>query len=113
MLVAGDDAGRKPRVMELIAKLGFEAVDANPLKNVRLLEARPRTRLYLRAGEHEVIRAISAIARVDNREKDFRFEYHELLPKSTKLNCPVSVFAVSRENMRRLSKDLGLPLEEC
>src|SRR5262245_31626458 len=38
MLVAGDDAGRKPRVMELIAKLGFEAVDAGPLKNARLLE---------------------------------------------------------------------------
>jgi predicted dinucleotide-binding enzyme len=38
MLVAGDDAGRKPRVMELVGKLGFEAVDAGPLKNARLLE---------------------------------------------------------------------------
>src|SRR5438105_12930769 len=38
MLVAGDDAGRKPKVMELVGKLGFEAVDAGPLKNARLLE---------------------------------------------------------------------------
>jgi len=35
MLVAGDDAGR---VMELVGKLGFEPVDAGPLKNARLLE---------------------------------------------------------------------------
>jgi predicted dinucleotide-binding enzyme len=38
MLVAGDDAARKPRVMELVGKLGFEPVDAGPLKNARLLE---------------------------------------------------------------------------
>jgi predicted dinucleotide-binding enzyme len=38
MLVAGDDAGSKLRVMELVGKLGFEAVDAGPLKNARLLE---------------------------------------------------------------------------
>ena len=38
MLVAGDDAGKKPQVMELIGKLGFEPVDAVPLKNARLLE---------------------------------------------------------------------------
>jgi predicted dinucleotide-binding enzyme len=38
MLVAGDDAGRKPVVIELVGKLGFEAVDAGPLKNARLLE---------------------------------------------------------------------------
>jgi 8-hydroxy-5-deazaflavin:NADPH oxidoreductase len=38
MLVAGDDAGRKPKVMELVGKLGFEAVDAGPLRNARLLE---------------------------------------------------------------------------
>jgi 8-hydroxy-5-deazaflavin:NADPH oxidoreductase len=34
MLVAGDDANRKPAVMELVAK----AVDVGPLKNARLLE---------------------------------------------------------------------------
>jgi predicted dinucleotide-binding enzyme len=38
MLVAGDDAGRKPGVMDLVGKLGFEPVDAGPLKNARLLE---------------------------------------------------------------------------
>jgi 8-hydroxy-5-deazaflavin:NADPH oxidoreductase len=38
MPVAGDDAGSKLRVMELVGKLGFEAVDAGPLKNARLLE---------------------------------------------------------------------------
>jgi predicted dinucleotide-binding enzyme len=38
MLVAGDDAGRKPVVMELVSKLGFESVDAGPLKNARLVE---------------------------------------------------------------------------
>ena len=38
MLVAGDDASSKLRVMELVGELGFEAVDAGPLKNARLLE---------------------------------------------------------------------------
>ena len=31
-------AKRKPMVMELVGKLGFDAVDAGPLKNARLLE---------------------------------------------------------------------------
>jgi predicted dinucleotide-binding enzyme len=39
MFVAGDDAARKPAVLSLIADLGFEAVDAGPLSNARLLEA--------------------------------------------------------------------------
>jgi predicted dinucleotide-binding enzyme len=39
MFVAGDDAGRKPEAMMLVADLGFEAVDAGPLVNSRLLEA--------------------------------------------------------------------------
>jgi 8-hydroxy-5-deazaflavin:NADPH oxidoreductase len=38
MLVAGDDAARKAVVMELVGILGFEPVDAGPLKNARLLE---------------------------------------------------------------------------
>jgi 8-hydroxy-5-deazaflavin:NADPH oxidoreductase len=38
MLVAGDDAARKVVVMELVGMLGFEPVDAGPLKNARLLE---------------------------------------------------------------------------
>jgi 8-hydroxy-5-deazaflavin:NADPH oxidoreductase len=38
MFVAGDDKLRKPTVLQLIAKLGFEAVDAGPLRIARLLE---------------------------------------------------------------------------
>lgn len=38
MFVAGDDAARKPRVLSLVADLGFEAVDAGPLNRARLLE---------------------------------------------------------------------------
>ncbi len=38
MLVAGDDVAKKTVVMELVGKLGFELVDAGPLKNARLLE---------------------------------------------------------------------------
>src|SRR5258708_24197895 len=37
MMVAGDDTGRKPAVMELVGKLGFEPVDAGPLNNAPLL----------------------------------------------------------------------------
>ncbi len=39
MFVAGDDAANKPQVIELVATLGFEVVDAGPLRNARLLEA--------------------------------------------------------------------------
>jgi 8-hydroxy-5-deazaflavin:NADPH oxidoreductase len=39
MFVAGDDDAKKPVVLSLIAKLGFEAVDAGPLRIARLLEA--------------------------------------------------------------------------
>ncbi len=38
MLVAGDDVTKKAVVMELVGELGFEPVDAGPLKNARLLE---------------------------------------------------------------------------
>ncbi len=38
MLVAGDDAETKPVVMDLVRTLGFDPVDAGPLKNARLLE---------------------------------------------------------------------------
>lgn len=39
MFVAGDDAANRPKVVELVASLGFEVVDAGPLRNARLLEA--------------------------------------------------------------------------
>ena len=38
MFVAGDDAATKPAVMRLVGDLGFEAIDAGPLRNARLLE---------------------------------------------------------------------------
>jgi predicted dinucleotide-binding enzyme len=38
MFVAGDDEARKPLVLELVSTLGFEALDAGPLRNARLLE---------------------------------------------------------------------------
>jgi hypothetical protein len=39
MFVAGDDAAKKPKVMGLIGQLGFDVIDAGPLRNARLLEA--------------------------------------------------------------------------
>ena len=38
-LVAGDDAANKPKVIDLIGQLGFDVMDAGPLRNARLLEA--------------------------------------------------------------------------
>lgn len=38
MFVAGDDEARKPVVMGLVTDLGFEALDAGPLAQARLLE---------------------------------------------------------------------------
>ncbi|HEY6023724.1 MAG TPA: NAD(P)-binding domain-containing protein [Pseudolabrys sp.] len=39
MFVAGDDAANKPRVINLVSDLGFDVIDAGPLRNARLLEA--------------------------------------------------------------------------
>ena len=39
MFVAGDDAANKPKVIDLVAQLGFDVIDAGPLRNARLLEA--------------------------------------------------------------------------
>jgi hypothetical protein len=38
MFVAGDDDAQKPAVLGLVGDLGFEAVDAGPLRVARLLE---------------------------------------------------------------------------
>lgn len=38
MFVAGDDDAKKPIVMQLVRDLGFDAIDAGPLKIARLLE---------------------------------------------------------------------------
>jgi 8-hydroxy-5-deazaflavin:NADPH oxidoreductase len=42
VLYAGDDAGAKVAVHAPIESAGFEAVDAGPLANARLLEAAPK-----------------------------------------------------------------------
>jgi len=39
MFVAGDDTADKPKVIALVAALGFEVIDAGPLRSSRLLEA--------------------------------------------------------------------------
>ncbi len=39
MFVAGDDPIDKPKVIYLVGQLGFEVIDAGPLRNARLLEA--------------------------------------------------------------------------
>ena len=39
MFVAGDDSAKKRIVLELVAELGFESVDAGPLLAARLLES--------------------------------------------------------------------------
>jgi predicted dinucleotide-binding enzyme len=39
MFVAGDDVANKPKVINLVSELGFEVIDAGPLRNARLLEA--------------------------------------------------------------------------
>jgi predicted dinucleotide-binding enzyme len=45
MFVAGDDQARKPNVMALVGELGFETVDAGPLRIARLLE--PHAMLWI------------------------------------------------------------------
>ena len=39
MFVAGDDDANKPKVTKLVSDLGFDVIDAGPLRNARLLEA--------------------------------------------------------------------------
>jgi 8-hydroxy-5-deazaflavin:NADPH oxidoreductase len=38
MFVAGDDEAAKPTVLSLVSKIGFDAIDAGPLRIARLLE---------------------------------------------------------------------------
>ena len=45
MFVAGDDAANKPKVMKLVGELGFDVIDAGPLRNARLLE--PHAMLWI------------------------------------------------------------------
>jgi 8-hydroxy-5-deazaflavin:NADPH oxidoreductase len=45
MFVAGDDEAAKPKVLVLVGELGFETVDAGPLRVARLLE--PHAMLWI------------------------------------------------------------------
>ncbi len=45
MFVAGDDESAKPKVMTLVGELGFEVIDAGPLRVARLLE--PHAMLWI------------------------------------------------------------------
>ena len=45
MFVAGDDEVAKPKVLALVGELGFETVDAGPLRVARLLE--PHAMLWI------------------------------------------------------------------
>ena len=47
MFVAGDDAANKPKVIDLVGQLGFDVVDAGPLRNARLLEAHAMLWIHL------------------------------------------------------------------
>lgn len=47
MPYCGDDAGAKDTVRKLISELGFDALDAGPLANARLLEAQAELWIWL------------------------------------------------------------------
>lgn len=52
MFVAGDDAARKPAVMRLVSDLGFNAVDAGPLRVARLLEPFAMLWIHMALNQH-------------------------------------------------------------
>jgi predicted dinucleotide-binding enzyme len=47
MFVAGDDEANKPKVLKLVGELGFDTVDAGPLRVARLLEAHAMLWIHL------------------------------------------------------------------
>jgi 8-hydroxy-5-deazaflavin:NADPH oxidoreductase len=53
MFVAGDDADGKTVVLELVASLGFEAIDAGELKVARLLEPYAMRWIHLMARRNQ------------------------------------------------------------
>ena len=71
MFVAGDDAANKPKVIDLVGELGFEVVDAGPLRNARLLEAHAMLWIDLALAARPGPRL-----RICNRET-LRTQYHE------------------------------------
>lgn len=64
MFVAGDDEARKPAVLRLVSDLGFQALDAGPLRVSRLLE--PYAMLWIHMAMTRQMPANSAFALIDH-----------------------------------------------
>ena len=67
--VAGDDASAKTSVLELAREIGFDAVDAGPLKNARLLEPLALLNIQLGYVQAWVPRSGSSLFTGENGEK--------------------------------------------
>jgi len=52
MFVAGDDEARKPAVLRLVSDLGFQALDAGPLRVARLLEPYAMLWIHMAMTKH-------------------------------------------------------------
>ena len=63
MYVAGDDEMRKPLVMSLVADLGFQAVDAGPLRIARLLEPMAMLWIHMALNRGEPMTTAFALSR--------------------------------------------------
>jgi predicted dinucleotide-binding enzyme len=61
MFVCGDDTAAKPTVLGLVAELGFEVVDAGPLRVARLLE--PWAMLWIHLARNQGLGREIAFAR--------------------------------------------------
>jgi predicted dinucleotide-binding enzyme len=55
MYVAGDDVARKPLVLSLVSDLGFQAIDAGPLRIARLLEPMAMLWIHMAVNRGEPI----------------------------------------------------------
>ena len=65
MYVAGDDDAKKPLVLSLVSDLGFQAVDAGPLRIARLLEPMAMLWIHMAINRGEPIsRAFAVTNRV-------------------------------------------------
>lgn len=63
MYVAGDNETRKPLVMSLVADLGFQAVDAGPLRIARLLEPMAMLWIHMALNRGEPVTTAFALSR--------------------------------------------------
>jgi predicted dinucleotide-binding enzyme len=61
MYVAGDDATRKPLVLSLVSDLGFQAVDAGPLRIARLLEPMAMLWIHMAVNRGEPVTTAFAL----------------------------------------------------